>query len=67
MRKLVSKVVFLLLAFAVLPLCGAVDDSDWQKGPNDQWFVSWDKALAAAKKAGKPMFVLKTGSDWCYW
>ena len=67
MRKLVSKVVFPLLALAALPLCGAVDDSDWQKGPNDRWFVNWDKALAAAKKAGKPMFVLKTGSDWCYW
>lgn len=67
MRKLVSKVVLPILALSALPLCGAVDDSDWQKGPNDRWFVNWDKALAAAKKAGKPMFVLKTGSDWCYW
>ena len=46
---------------------GAVDDSDWQKGPTEQWFVNWDKALAEAEKKNKPLFVLNTGSDWCGW
>ena len=46
---------------------GAVDDSDWQKGPTEQWFVNWDKALAEAEKKNKPLFVLNTGSDWCHW
>ena len=67
MRKLVLKVMVPLLVLASLPLFGTVDDSTWQKGPNDQWFVNWDKALAVAKKTGRPMLVLKTGSDWCYW
>ena len=46
---------------------GAVDDSDWQEGPTEQWFVNWDKALAEAKRKNKPLFVLNTGSDWCHW
>lgn len=41
-----------------------IDDSDWQKGPTEQWFVNWDKALAEAKAKNKPLFVLNTGSDW---
>ena len=40
---------------------------EWQKGPSDAWFVKWDEAAAEAKKTGKPIFVLKTGSDWCGW
>ena len=40
---------------------------EWQKGPSDAWFVKWNEAAAEAKKTGKPIFVLKTGSDWCGW
>lgn len=39
----------------------------WRPGPSPDWFVEWDKALAEAKKTGKKLFVLKTGSDWCGW
>ena len=67
MRKFALLAMFPLLALLTLPSRGAIDDSGWRKGPNEQWFVNWDKALAVAKKSGKPMFVLKTGSDWCYW
>ncbi len=45
----------------------AVDDSQWRGGPSEAWFVNWDKALAEAKKTGKPLFLLNTGSDWCGW
>ena len=45
----------------------AVDDSSWRGGPSKEWFVNWDKALAEAKKTGKKLFVLNTGSDWCGW
>ena len=43
----------------------AVDDSNWRGGPTEDWFVNWDKALASAKSTGKPIFILRTGSDWC--
>ena len=46
---------------------GAIDDSSWRGGPSDAWFVNWDKALAEARKSGKAMFLLNTGSDWCGW
>ena len=42
----------------------AINDSDWQKGPTEQWFVNWDKALAETKAKNRPLFVLNTGSDW---
>lgn len=40
---------------------------DWRQGPSPSWFVEWDKALAEAKKTGKKIFALNTGSDWCHW
>ena len=42
-------------------------DAEWRGGPTKDWFVNWDKALAEAKKTGKAMFLLNTGSDWCGW
>ena len=48
-------------------VASAGDTSNWQKGPTDAWFVEWDKALAEAKKTGKKIFALNTGSDWCGW
>lgn len=44
-----------------------VDDSAWRSGPSEAWFINWDKALAEARKTRKALFVLNTGSDWCYW
>lgn len=32
-----------------------------------KWLTSMDEALAAAQKAGKPVLVDFTGSDWCGW
>ncbi|MBR4614895.1 MAG: leucine-rich repeat protein, partial [Kiritimatiellae bacterium] len=40
---------------------------DWRPGPSARWFVEWDKALAEAKRTGRKIFVLNTGSDWCGW
>ena len=51
----------------VLPDIPVADDSGWRKGPTEAWFVNWNKAVAEAKKSDKPLFVLKTGSDWCPW
>jgi len=42
-------------------------DASWRPGPSPEWFVNWDKALAAARKTGKALFLLNTGSDWCGW
>lgn len=44
-----------------------VNDSKWTKGPSKEWFVNWDKALDEARKTGKALFILNTGSDWCGW
>ena len=57
-----------LSAVAALAVVAApIDDSSWRGGPSDAWFVNWDKALVAAKKSNKKLFVLNTGSDWCHW
>lgn len=64
MKKLA---IAMTLALAATLCAKAIDDSKWTKGPTEQWFVNWDKALAEAKKTNKPLFVLNTGSDWCHW
>ena len=65
------KKAFLILAMAVSSLVcaagGSSCDRGWQPGPSSAWFVNWDKAASESKKSGKPIFVLKTGSDWCGW
>ena len=40
---------------------------NWQCGPNEKWFVSWDEALADARERQRPILVLNTGSTWCHW
>ena len=61
----------IVLAAAVVAgsaaVAAGVDDSSWQPGPSREWFVNWDKALAKARKSGKALFLLNTGSDWCGW
>ena len=60
---------------AMAGFCAVADDPDnsvgrgsaWREGPSEEWFVDWDKALDAAKKSRKAMFLLNTGSDWCGW
>ncbi|MBQ9788910.1 MAG: thioredoxin family protein [Lentisphaeria bacterium] len=42
-------------------------NKNWLPGPDDNWFVDYDLALAEAKKSGKNIYVLNTGSDWCGW
>ena len=59
--------IALVVALAAPALWGAVDDADWLPGPSRSWFVNWDKALDRAKDTGKPLYVLNTGSDWCFW
>ena len=51
----------------VLPDIPVADDAGWRKGPAEAWFVNWNKAVAEAKRTARPLFVLKTGSDWCPW
>ena len=33
----------------------------WAEG----WLTSWDQAVTASKKSGKPILMEFTGSDWC--
>ena len=47
----------LSIFIAVGSNAAAIDDSDWQGGPSDAWFVNWDKALAEAKKTNKCLLV----------
>lgn len=39
----------------------------WTAGPNADWKIFWNDALAEARLSGKKIFVLSTGSDWCGW
>lgn len=47
---------------SVKPL--AVRRKNWTKAPKG-WFNNYEEALSLAKKSGKKLFVLFTGSDWC--
>ncbi len=31
------------------------------------WFDDWNAAQRASRRTGRPLLVLFTGSDWCYW
>ncbi len=37
----------------------------WLKGPTPDWYIHFDDAVAAAKRSGKLIYALCTGSDWC--
>ena len=39
----------------------------WTAGPDADWKIVWNDALAEARLSGKKIFVLSTGSDWCGW
>ena len=41
--------------------------ADWIKGPDENWYVHYDDALAAARRENKKILLLHTGSDWCGW
>ena len=36
----------------------------WKAAPIHGWYIHYDEAVKAAKKAGKKIFVLNAGSDW---
>ena len=61
----IASVALAMLTAGILQTADAAQE--WQKGPSDAWFVKWDEAVAESKKTQKPIFVLKTGSDWCGW
>ena len=67
MWMMTKRVVSVVAVMAMAGVCVAADDSVWREGPSKEWFVNWDKALAAAKKSRKALFLLNTGSDWCGW
>jgi len=48
-----------------LALVASISTVSAQAG--DTWYGDFDLATAAAKKAGKDLFVDFTGSDWCGW
>ena len=37
----------------------------WLKGPTPDWYIHLDDAMNAAKRSGKLIYALRTGSDWC--
>lgn len=39
----------------------------WTAGPDADWKIFWNDALAEARQSGKKIFALSTGSDWCGW
>ena len=39
--------------------------SNWKKGPNKSWEIDFSIAVDKAKKSGKRILVLASGSDWC--
>ena len=39
----------------------------WLRGPDREWYVTYESALAAAKRQNKLIYILNTGSDWCGW
>ena len=57
-------------AYGAAPAMVAPDSKtpdDWQKGPDENWYVHYEDALAAAKRENKKILLLHTGSDWCGW
>ena len=75
-KKIMMLIAAMLSVSMIMPLfaqnkvtagLAGKEKSEWREGPSDEWFVEWDKALACAKKTNKNIFVLNTGSDWCYW
>ena len=68
-RRLFVLLVVMTFVLGQIPCVAedVIDDSNWVAGPSPIWYVNWDKALAKARKSGKPLFVLNTGSDWCVW
>ena len=67
MNKILKIALAVMAVAGTAPVAAGVDDSNWQTGPSQAWFVNWDKALAEARKSGKALFLLSTGSDWCGW
>ena len=67
MNKILKIALAVVAVAGTAPVVAGVDDSNWQTGPSQAWFVNWDKALAEARKSGKALFLLSTGSDWCGW
>ena len=37
----------------------------WLKGPTPDWYIHLDDAVAAARRTGRKIYALHTGSDWC--
>ncbi|MBO5924377.1 MAG: thioredoxin family protein, partial [Lentisphaeria bacterium] len=37
----------------------------WLPGPTPDWYIHLDDAVAAAKRTGRKIYALHTGSDWC--
>lgn len=67
MNKYLKIAIVAVAVVGTAAVAAGVDDSNWQTGPSQAWFVNWDKALAEARKSGKALFLLSTGSDWCGW
>ena len=40
-------------------------ETTWHRGPDREWEVNFNDAIAKAKETKKKVFMLATGSDWC--
>ncbi len=72
LRPTVFIAMVAMLAITLMPLkcmaqAEANTNGEWQKGPNQNWFIDWNYALAEARTKNKAIFILSTGSDWCGW
>ncbi len=61
------KLFLLFLLLAGVSFAADADRKGWVGGPDKSWYTDYDKALEAAKKENKKVYVLRTGSDWCGW
>ena len=59
----------LLLALGIfsMSISGVIADEKWLPGPDKNWQIRYEDAMKIAKRDKKNIYVLATGSDWCYW
>lgn len=54
-----KKLLFMLALFGAVFAAGAAEDAKWE--------TNFEAAKKLSQESKKPMLVLFTGSDWCYW
>lgn len=63
-----KKISIILITLSILMVCGFTFQQQISNEAEEiAWETDFDAALKLAKKKNKKLFVLFTGSDWCYW